>query len=116
MSNETSNEIILEERRYRNYSGSNIQEYFLLTKKFLLIMPLFLSGFCCFHYKYDSFIYGDFNIIIHIFSSFFIVLLDRFVIYPSITLSLFYLLLVSLLIIMFSILFFINIFFMVLFG
>lgn len=86
MSNET-NEIILEERRYRNYSGSNIQEYFLLTKKFLLIMPLFLSGFCCFHYKYDSFIYGDFNIIIHILSSFFIVLLDRFVIYPSITLS-----------------------------
>ena len=89
-------EIVLEERRYRKYTGSNFNEYVLLTKKFFLLCPIFLCGFCCNHYVYlNNNIFNYKNTLIHIGSSVFIVCFDRIIQYPSISVVLFLILSLS---------------------
>lgn len=89
-------EIVLEERRYRKYSGSNFNEYVILTKKFILLCPLFLCGFCCNHYIYvNNNVLNYKNTLIHISTSLFIVCIDRILTYPSLSIILFSILALS---------------------
>lgn len=87
MTNE--NEIILEERRYRNYTGSIFSEYIILTKKFILLSPLYLCGFCCTHYRYDNYKLNELNFLHHVLISTSILCVDRFIQYPACTIIFF---------------------------
>lgn len=82
---ESDIEIVIEERRHRPYSGSNLNEYILLTKKFCLVAPLFLSGFCCANYRYNDYDFTATNFSVQIITSLFIVCVDRCIQWPVIT-------------------------------
>lgn len=83
--NDSDIEIVIEERRHRPYSGSNLNEYILLTKKFCLIAPLFLSAFCCTNYAYNDYPLTPENVSIQLGVSLAIVSTDRFFQCPIIT-------------------------------
>lgn len=83
--NDSDIEIVIEERRHRPYSGSNLNEYILLTKKFCLIAPLFLSGFCCTNYMYNDYQLTPENISLQLGVSLAIISIDRFLQWPFVT-------------------------------
>lgn len=82
-------EIVIESRRHRSYTGSIINEYVLLTKKFSLIAPLFLSGFCCSNWTYNDYDLNLKNVFIQLATAFGIILVDRVILYPSATFAFF---------------------------
>lgn len=81
----TDIDIIIEERRNRNYTGSQLSEYILLTKKFLMLSPLYLSGYYCSHISYEDYSLNVTNVFIQISSSLFIISVDRFIKWPAIS-------------------------------